>query len=171
MQTTTPFRLALAAACLASLLACRQPTTSAPDRISAETSQPSSPSQAAWLTPDERKRLLPLAELGDWRAAKALALDAFYGSGPNNVLMLQWMRTWSRGDDGALPLLTWVLSRSCDAADRREAVNLWRRYMTTHAEDIPRPAGLKGYGDTLSEYELRAREQKLGDCSDLTQPR
>lgn len=126
-----------------------------------------SPNQVVLLTPDDRARLAPLAENGDFAAAESLALDAFWGDEETPATTLKWMRLWARGEDDALPLLTWLLSRSCDQEERMEAARLWRRYMTTHTDPTPRPGATQSYDDRLREMEWLAGEPQRPDCLNL----
>jgi len=69
------------------------------------------------------------ASSGDSQAARDLALHRFWDLEKRDRKTLRLLRLWARNDPGGLPLLSIVLSDSCDKADRVEAIARLEEFM------------------------------------------
>ncbi|MCE3289134.1 MAG: hypothetical protein K0R83_1146 [Caulobacter sp.] len=71
-------------------------------------------------------RLQTAASRGDWRAARRLATERFRIQEKQDGELLRLRRIWATGDQGGEMAVVHLLSRSCDAVQRQEAIGLAR---------------------------------------------
>ena len=76
------------------------------------------------LPPEEVLALQHAANNGDWRAAKQLALDRYWGHNLLDAETERLWRVWAAGDPAAHAGLAHLLATRCAVEDRVEAVRI-----------------------------------------------